>query len=421
MAVHKDTKCIHVHFVIEPTSLTTGKQILINFRQERKRLMKVSDEICLKHGKSIIEKQNNNGVSYYEWLKRKQGDRGKVKLYKIIDDLIGRVNNYGDFKKYLSKLNYVVEDGLDKKTTEVKTHYDFSISDKMFLPHLETNNNYLVKLPQSKGQYHIKLSKENGKWTTNNKTFFTSIDKVKNKEVEIFDKDGNFIKIMDYDEIISHWENKQSEKKRSGLRIKLPNGSKFIRCGRAITSGDNEGYSLEEVIERIENNGKFKTDQDILNFINKYIKAKDMKTENKNANNRAKVIEPHNPDFKTKKQIYFEYKTKELQQSINEIGLHKAIAIDISKLPKLKTLKSEYDSLLKDINMQIAENEKTFKEAYENMLEGNITTSEKVLENMRMQTINPLKTQKNIIKEKQETLKKRILFAESKIKKEKER
>src|SRR5699024_4395471 len=108
---------------------------------------------------------------------------------------------------------------------------------------------------------YMYISKDDVKWIKENTTFKVSyqID----QEISIYDKNGNFLKTINAGDLDMNWEKKDDRTGRQGLRIKPPGAKKFIRCNRIENNANGLGYSLDEILERIENNSRLVCDPNI--------------------------------------------------------------------------------------------------------------------------------------------------------------
>lgn len=86
VSTHVDRGHIHNHFAVSAYSLD-GKHW--NDNQKTLNMCKrISDQIALEHGLTILEPKHKNTMKYYEWLSRSKGISVKQKVQMKIDELI---------------------------------------------------------------------------------------------------------------------------------------------------------------------------------------------------------------------------------------------------------------------------------------------------------------------------------------------
>ena len=105
------------------------------------------------------------------------------------------------------------------------------------------------------------------KWLKENKTY--SISFYKNQKIEVYSSEGNYLRTMNAKDLNLYWEKKENKKTNRGLRIKIPGAKTFVRCQRIQHNDNGEGYSFEDIIERIEKNGRLRCDPKIKEFIDR--------------------------------------------------------------------------------------------------------------------------------------------------------
>jgi len=112
VSTHVDKEHTHNHIAVCPYSLD-GKKWNSD-ETTLKYCRKVSDEIALEHGLSIIKNsKTKNHMKYKEWLERQNGTSWKMQLCEKIDKLIlqDNVNTLEDLQKELQKEKYYVRLG----------------------------------------------------------------------------------------------------------------------------------------------------------------------------------------------------------------------------------------------------------------------------------------------------------------------
>lgn len=114
LAVHTDTNHIHVHVIFNNVNMDNHKtfETLENRKSEfaTKKLMKLSDEICRKHGLYVIEDhESTKGKSHYEWTLDQLHLSWKSKLKYAIDQVIKASDDFDDFLKKCADFGVLVE------------------------------------------------------------------------------------------------------------------------------------------------------------------------------------------------------------------------------------------------------------------------------------------------------------------------
>lgn len=104
LAVHTDHEHIHCHIIFNNINISTNRSFETEENQGRKserawaKLRNISDEICRKHGLSVIEEpQKNTGISHFERDMQKEGKSWKEKLRAKIAEIAYYSKNLEDF------------------------------------------------------------------------------------------------------------------------------------------------------------------------------------------------------------------------------------------------------------------------------------------------------------------------------------
>lgn len=87
VATHVDRHHVHNHIIMNPCSMTTLKRWRIP-RTRLAELRRISDELCLTHGLSIIEQPGREAVSLGEVYARTRGASTKDNLRALIDNAV---------------------------------------------------------------------------------------------------------------------------------------------------------------------------------------------------------------------------------------------------------------------------------------------------------------------------------------------
>ncbi len=104
LAVHVDHEHIHNHVIVNNINFYTGKTFETEHNQGKipdrawSKLRTISDELCRKHGLSIIENPHlSKGKSHWEWELDKQNLSWKEQLKRAIDEVIKVSEDFEDF------------------------------------------------------------------------------------------------------------------------------------------------------------------------------------------------------------------------------------------------------------------------------------------------------------------------------------
>ena len=107
VATHCDREHIHSHFVINSVSFESGKK-LRQSPSTLKHLRKLSDEICVSHGLSVLQQYDGGGkrMSTREYRARMKGESWKQKLAHDIDKAMSYSGSKDEFIRNMSILGY---------------------------------------------------------------------------------------------------------------------------------------------------------------------------------------------------------------------------------------------------------------------------------------------------------------------------
>ena len=107
VATHCDREHIHSHFVINSVGFESGKK-LRQSPSTLKQLRKLSDEICIAHGLSVLQpyQGGRNSMSSGEYRARLRGNSWKEKLAKDIDTAMSYSGSKDEFIRNMSILGY---------------------------------------------------------------------------------------------------------------------------------------------------------------------------------------------------------------------------------------------------------------------------------------------------------------------------
>lgn len=108
VATHLDRGHIHNHFVVNSVSMVDGKKFNA-CKQSYALMRKVSDELCLAHGLSIVEKPQK-APRRMTYLAEKNGENHQYDLLKFhIDDCLSRSSNIRTFIWQMEKKGYTFD------------------------------------------------------------------------------------------------------------------------------------------------------------------------------------------------------------------------------------------------------------------------------------------------------------------------
>jgi len=107
VATHCDREHIHSHFVINSVGFESGKK-LRQSPSTLKHLRKLSDEICIAHGLSVLQpyQGSRNSMSSREYRARLRGNSWKEKLAKDIGTAMSYSGSKDEFIRNMSILGY---------------------------------------------------------------------------------------------------------------------------------------------------------------------------------------------------------------------------------------------------------------------------------------------------------------------------
>lgn len=88
--------------------------------------------------------------------------------------------------------------------------YVFSINKILFVPELETESDYFIRVPNTEAKDYIYLPKVEGNWSSNEEILFTKLKS--NQKYKIYDRQGNFKYEITANELKKHWEDKTNKK-----------------------------------------------------------------------------------------------------------------------------------------------------------------------------------------------------------------
>ena len=122
LAVHVDHSHVHNHIIVNNVNFYTGKTFETEHNQGKipdrawSKLRTISDELCRKHGLSIIENPHlSKGKSHWEWELDKQNLSWKEQLKRTIDEVIKVSEDFEDFLAKCADFGILVDYNPDHK------------------------------------------------------------------------------------------------------------------------------------------------------------------------------------------------------------------------------------------------------------------------------------------------------------------
>lgn len=122
LTVHCDHEHIHNHVIVNNVNFYTGKTFETKHNQGKiperawSKLRTISDELCRKHGLSIIENPHlSKGKSHWEWELDKQNLSWKEQLKRAIDEVIKVSEDFEDFLAKCADFGILVDYNPDHK------------------------------------------------------------------------------------------------------------------------------------------------------------------------------------------------------------------------------------------------------------------------------------------------------------------
>ena len=118
VATHLNTDHIHNHFVVNSVSFKHGKRLRAKQWYE---LNKISDEICLEHGLSIVERPEGKGLPKYLYDSEKSGGSTRLNVArKAVDEAIAVSTNLREFEISMKSMGYSCSFGFNRKYWTIK-------------------------------------------------------------------------------------------------------------------------------------------------------------------------------------------------------------------------------------------------------------------------------------------------------------
>ena len=109
ISTHLDAAHIHSHFIVNAVCHETGK-MLRQGPETLKHLRKISDELCVKHGYSVLSssQKRSDGMSAREYRSAAKGESKKLQLMNVINDCMCRAESQEQFVAQMERRGYKV-------------------------------------------------------------------------------------------------------------------------------------------------------------------------------------------------------------------------------------------------------------------------------------------------------------------------
>lgn len=112
IGTHVDKGHIHNHILLNSVNSRTGKKAHFSERDYYERIRSRSDELCRKHGLSVIERDSGKASGYVEWLRKSRGQPTfRSMLEEDLRDAIEDAASLGDFFMLMEHKGYEIKHG----------------------------------------------------------------------------------------------------------------------------------------------------------------------------------------------------------------------------------------------------------------------------------------------------------------------
>ena len=109
VATHIDRKHIHNHIIFNSTNLACDKKFR-DFKQSGRAIRRISDQICLEHGLSIVENPKPRKGHYGDWLGDKKKPTLREQLQQAIDAALEqKPADFSEFLKLMEATEYEIK------------------------------------------------------------------------------------------------------------------------------------------------------------------------------------------------------------------------------------------------------------------------------------------------------------------------
>ena len=309
VATHIDKRHVHNHIVFNSTNLDCNGKFR-DFKQSGRAIRRISDQICLEYGLSVIENPKPSRGHYGTWLGNKKEPTLREKLQHTIDAIL------------------------------VQKPVDFNA----FLKSMETSG-YEIKLGK-----HISFKGKHGKG-------FIRLSSLKDDYTE--------------DSIREIIEGKRIYKPKEKFVSQQSVNNLLIQIQRCVVPKGSPGYDRWAAVfnlKQLSRTFNFLQDNNLLEYEKLAEKAQQAKEDFNAISSRIKAINSRLPEisslqknirtYSKTKDIYAEYRKskwnkKYYSEHKEDIELHKLVKkafddLGFEKLPTIKVLQIEYATLLSE-------------------------------------------------------------------------
>lgn len=388
IAVHTDKASIHAHIIVD-SILKDNSFWKIYWKKDKKRFRAAADRICRKYHYSVLEETMEKGRTYFEWMEDHKSDSNRDLLKRVLDKAIDKVASYDDLKLYLEKLGFKVYDNLEKEKSNV---FRFTADIKLIEKTIE--GDYLIRVPYSKNK--VRVEPEYFKWLREGKT--AEIKLPIDKEVMHYASDGSYLGFIRTEKLKRSFDDK-TRKGRSGLRIKVPGSKRWIRTKFLSEDGS---YSLDNIMKRIEENGRYQTDPYIRDFIHGNPNYEETQEFRRSIFQEADVHMNFNNSTiyrSLKQENYFKWKSNEMNKLMDRYKYEDLLEKDRKNIDQLKARKETLSKELKSLYKDIEDLDKKINSMMLDQIEGVLTMTEKELETYIKENKEPLEARKSELKQ----------------------
>lgn len=110
IGTHVDKEHIHNHICFNSVCMATGKKYTNTFTDYYKGIRRFSDELCRKHGLSVIMETGGKGLSYIEWKLHRAGLLTYRELVnQDVQECLNMALDIGNFYELMEDRGYVIE------------------------------------------------------------------------------------------------------------------------------------------------------------------------------------------------------------------------------------------------------------------------------------------------------------------------
>ncbi len=323
VATHEDKKHIHSHIYFNSTTLDCTKKFK-NFWGSARAVRRLSDQICIENGLSIIENPKRNKKHYGGWLGDKKKLSNRDILKRDIDNILAKSpKDFEEFLRLMEVIGYTIKQG--KNLTFKQSKFNRSI-----------------RCNSLKGNYTEDILKEciEGKTDEKQKEFLDDNVNIEPVKISLIIDIQNSIKAKNspgYERWAKVFNLKQAA--QTLIYLQENNIDEYEKLTNTISEKTGLQNGLSEKIKSIEKRL-----------------------------NEIRDLEKHIGNYGKTKEIYTQYRKSGYDKSFLEnfeekIILHEAAkkafnALGVKKLPSIKALKTEYAELKSEKNKLYSEYKK---------------------------------------------------------------